>query len=577
MEIAAAALQFTSTAIQAFHGCVIAIELFRTAQRMGADAEFFNTGLEFEKYRLIAWASRVGILNDNENQIINWHLASMILGQLESLLTSANVLRDKYSLDVSEADILAMNESSTTESTRSSVSKLIARLKPDLHTNTSKIISESNSAGRKLRWAARDRDKLKGLLKQISWLVNKLEFLLDSTERQQERKNYNRLLREVISLTTTTTEAGQIRDLFDDEPSTRKPINAAAYLKQVRLTLGADKREDEIIPKQPGNVAEVRLPKLAVLGRSLKPWGDYDLFSSSLEFATYRNQQVLIQWKTTERIQWERYTVQMKCLAVFLLSLSDKSFHSLPCLGYYPLEAQSRHGIMYSLPESGDWDFRSLKTLISTHPFVSLKRRLEIMREIADTVLQLHTAGWLHKSLRSENIIFLAPRGSDETVFLNSEPYVIGYEYSRSDTSDSAALFTELPDTDLAADLYRHPQARGANRETFQKRFDMYAMACIFTELIMWKPLVEIFSSYVTPGLASTMNAAQASNEAIKLPSLEELLQNESAVRCLVYQSGETLFEVVRKSASAERAMEGEEALLEDQTAIVNQLEWCRI
>ena len=577
MEIAAAALQFTSTAIQAFHGCVIAIELFRTAQKMGSDAEFFNTGLEFEKYRLIAWATRAGILSDRENQKINWQLATIILRQLESLLTSANELRDKYSLEVSEADILAMNASHASEPPRSSVSKLIARLKPTLHTTTSKIISESNSAGRKLQWAARDRDKLKGLLERISGLIDKLEFLLDSTERQQEREKYIRLLREVISLTTTTTEAGQIKDLFESGQSTRKSINAAAYLKQVRLVLGADKRNDEIIPKQDGNIPGLKLPKLAVLGRSLKPWGDSELFSSNLEFATYRKQQVLVQWKITETMQWERYTAQMKCLAVFLLSLSDKSFRSLPCLGYYPLEAQGMHGIMYSLPEGGDWDLRSLKGLIATQPLVSLKRRLEIMREIADTVLQLHTAGWLHKSLRPENIIFIAPRGSDDKFFLNSGPYIIGYEYSRSDTNDSAALFTELPDTDLETDLYRHPQARGANRQTFQKRFDMYAMACIFTELLMWKPLVDIFSSYITPGLGDNIIAAQSSNNVIKLPSLEELLRNDSAVNSLVYQSGETLFEVVRTSASGGKAKGGDEALLEDQTAIVNKLEWCRI
>ncbi|KAI0479701.1 prion-inhibition and propagation-domain-containing protein [Xylaria cf. heliscus] len=581
MEIAAAALQFASMAVQAFHGCVIAIEFFSTAQNMGADGDLFQAGLEFEKYRLMAWASRVGLLGDNERQTINWQLASILLKQLKSLLTSADMVRDRYSLTVTEEEVQAMEESQVSEVPRSGVAKLIARLKPNLHTTTSKIIQENNSTVKRLRWAARDRDKLKAFLKEISGLITKLEFLLDSTERQQEKEEYHRLLREAISLTTTTAEAGQIKDLLEDRPDLRqgeRSINAAAYLKQVRLVLGADKREDEVTPKLTGKIIGVKMPKLSILGRSLRPWNGSELYTSGLEFAKYHNRQVLVQWKVIETAQWERYTNQMKCLAVFLMSLSDKSFRSLHCLGYYPLETQGRHGVIYSMPDDEeDWDFRSLKHLLSTQSFVSLKRRLEIARAIADTVLQLHTAGWLHKSLRSENIIFLAPRGSSSDVFLKSEPYIIGYEYARSDTKESANAFTELPDTELETDLYRHPQARGLNRETFQKRFDMYAMACILVELVMWEPLVGIFSSYVTQGLKDIISIAQASNEIIELPSLERLLQNDDAVRILAYRSGETVLEVIRTCSSAEKAKPGDEGLLEDQIAAVNKLAWCQI
>ncbi|KAI1112334.1 prion-inhibition and propagation-domain-containing protein [Nemania sp. NC0429] len=581
MEIAAAALQFVSVAAQAFQGCVIAIELFSTAQHMGADGDLFHTGLEFEKYRLMAWAGRVGLLSDNERQTINWQLAGIILKQLEALLTSANLLRDRYSLNVTEEEVQAMEESQVSKVPKFGVVNLIARLKPNLHTTTSKVIQENNSVVKRLRWAARDRNKLKAFLREIAGQVNKLEFLLESGERQQEKEDYYRLLREVISLTTTTSEVGQIKDLLEDRPDLHKgerSINAAAYLKQVRLVLGADRREDEVTPKPAGNVIGVIMPKLSILGRSLKPWNGSELYTSGLEFATYRNRQVLVQWKVFKAAQWEKYTNQMKCLAVFLMSLSDNSFRSLPCLGYYPLEGQGRHGIVYSMPDDEeDWDFKSLKQLISTQSFVSLKRRLELARAIADTVLQLHTAGWLHKSLRSENIVFFAPRGSTSDVFLTSEPYIIGYEYARSDTKDAANAFTELPDTDLETDLYRHPQARGLNRETFQKRFDMYAMACIFVELVMWEPLIGIFSSYVTQGLKDIISISQASNEIIELPSLERLLQNDDAVRVLEYQSGETVLEVIRTCSSLEKAKQGDEGLLEDEIAAVGKLAWCRV
>ncbi|RYP49838.1 hypothetical protein DL768_004530 [Monosporascus sp. mg162] len=581
MEIAVAALQFTSVAVQAFRGCVLAMEFFNTAQNMGADGDLFRTGLEFEKYRLVTWAKRVGLLSDNERQTLNWQLAGIILKQLESFLTSADTLRHRYSLNVTEEEVEATEEAQVTETPKRGVAKLIARLKPNLHTTATKIIQENDSTIKRIRWAARDRDTLKAFLGEITGLINKLEFLLDSTERQEKQGDYDRLLREAISLTTTTAEAGQIKEFLGDGPYRRKSekaINAAAYLKQVRLMLGAYKRGDEVVPKLTSDTIGLRMPKLSILGRSLKPWNNAELYDSGLEFATYHNRQVLIQWKLVESAQWERYTNQMKCLAVFLMSLSDKSFRSLPCLGYYPLESQGRHGIVYSMPDDKtDWDFKSLKDLISAQPFVSLSRRLELARAVADTVLQLHTAGWLHKSLRSENIIFLAPRGSENDAFLNSEPYVFGYEYARSDTEDSANAFTQLPDTELETDLYRHPRARGLNRETFQKRFDMYALACLIVELVMWEPLVDVFSLYVTQGLKKSIDIAQSWNEVIKLPSLKDLFEKEDVVKILRYQAGEAILEVIKTCFSAKKAKEGEDGLLTDQTGVVERLGWYRV
>ena len=236
MEIAAAALQFTTVAIQAFRGCILAIEFFSTAQHIGADGDLFRTGLEFEKYRLMTWARRVGLLGDEERQTLNWQLAGMILGQLESFLTSANMLKTRYALEVTEGEAQAGDEATreAVEPRRSGVARLIARLKPNLRTAAGRIIQEHNSPVKRLRWAARDKGKLQAFLGEISALINKLEFLLDSSEQQQENVEYDQLLREVISLATTTVEAGQIKDFLADglyHQKGEQSINATAYLK----------------------------------------------------------------------------------------------------------------------------------------------------------------------------------------------------------------------------------------------------------------------------------------------------------------------------------------------------------
>ncbi|KAK4209271.1 prion-inhibition and propagation-domain-containing protein [Rhypophila decipiens] len=594
LEIAAAALQLTSVVVRAFRVCILAIEFFNTAQQVGADGDLFRTGLELEKYRLMRWAEIVGLLDDHddERQSLNWQLSDIILGQLESILTSAAVLKARYSLDVTEEEV----DATDAQAPKQGIPSLITRLKPNLGTMVAKIIEKQNSPIKRFRCQAdRDGGKLKAFLADINNLINKLEFLLDQTGQKHEKEEYDRLLREVISLATTAAEAGQVKEFLDDaSPYHRQgqeSINATAYIKQVRLVLGADKRDDEVTPKSASDTVGLVMPKLVILNRPLTTWPNKattTLFQANLEFATYRQKQVLIQWKPVESTQWECYTKQMKCLAVFLMSLSvHKSFRSLPCLGHYPCQPQARHGIVYAMPDGGsgetDWDFKTLRDLIKDQPFVSLKRRLALAKTLADVVLQLHTAGWLHKNLCSKNILFLATRGSSDDVFLASEPYIVGYEYARSDTSDAAVAFTQLPDTELEADLYRHPLARGVGRETYQKRFDLYAMACVVVELVMWKPLVEIFSEHrVGTGdnadLKDLIATAQAANEVIELPELRDLFEkNEAAVRVFEHHAGPAVLEIVRACYSAQKPEEGDEGLLTEQIAAVEKLGWCRL
>jgi hypothetical protein len=50
-------------------------------------------------------------------------------------------------------------------------------------------------------------------------------------------------------------------------------------------------------------------------------------------------------------------------------------------------------------------------------------------KELANCLLELHTAGWLHKSFCSENIVFF-PK-ADQTPRTLEQPYLVGFEYAR--------------------------------------------------------------------------------------------------------------------------------------------------
>ena len=124
-------------------------------------------------------------------------------------------------------------------------------------------------------------------------------------------------------------------------------------------------------------------------------------------------------------------------------------------------------------------------------------------------------------------------------MFLAPEMYVMGYEDTQSDTEEPAALTqlpdteTELPDTETEADLYRHHQARSPGRGTSQKRFDLSAMACVITKLVMWTPSVNVFATYLIENLKNIIAIAKTSGELLELPTLADLFEREDAAAAL--------------------------------------------
>ncbi|KAK0639452.1 prion-inhibition and propagation-domain-containing protein [Cercophora newfieldiana] len=592
----ATVISVVAFAFQSFQGCIQAFDYFHTARNIGRDGDLLRTFLEFERFRLTSWAEKVGVDSessrfDSSRISLNWNMARGLLEQLQILMSDADRLKERYSLDVTGWFPTAIEFSSQNWDNEDgngdpkftndwSIAKFIKRLKPSTYTMTSKAIRLSNGPVKKARWAVRDKTKLQRFITDIRTIIGNLYLLLDAAEREVARREYDHLLRGVISLSATTSDLGQVIDVFNGgfSPSTNKrAITAAASCKQVRLILGTDKREDEVRPA-PSSVAETRaaVPHLKKLKRGVKPWPRHaDLGWAGLEFAEYNGRQVLIQWKTSKDDEWERFEVPSKATTVLLMSITDESFRSLLCMGYLPMKEHDAHGIVYETPDSStDWAFKSLKELMTTCPLVSLARRLEIGRALAETILQLHTAGWMHKNLRSENIIFLAARGADDQIFLKSEPYVVGYDYARQDTPVAAQDHTQLPVSDLEGELYRHPQARGVNRETYQKRFDLYALAAILTELVAWKPLVDIHSAYTSAGLGDKLNGTTSEKDP-DLPSLNDLIGSAEAVTLLEYHGGMRIVEIIKDCCSIE--FDGEDALLGHQAAVVDGLSWCRV
>ncbi|CAI6340478.1 unnamed protein product [Periconia digitata] len=138
--------------------------------------------------------------------------------------------------------------------------------------------------------------------------------------------------------------------------------------------------------------------------------------------------------------------------------------------------------------------------LLSTIP--SLTSRIALMLRLAETLERLHAVNWLHKGLRSSNILFFDDCGASHGLIDFSDPLISGFDYSRPAMNDD---MTEKPPENAAEDIYRHPNVQGAGGRDplgsssssgglggFKKSYDIYALGVILLEIAYWKPIERI-------------------------------------------------------------------------------------
>lgn len=585
MEAAGAIAGFVTVPLALFQTCVQAFELLQATQNIGVDGDLFNTKLQWEQYQLLEWGRKVGLdpelRKSPTEEDINWTLAGSILGQLESLLTSAEKLKTEYHLNVVEEEIKKFEVDSKPQKQLSGIERWLDALRPDITTLKGQIIQKNNRVLKRLRWAAIGRDQAYEIISDIAHLVTRLYQLLGSIDRDKRAKVDEILLRDILSRSTTASEVDQIQQLLEPTPRfqpspANTSVQAAAKLKQIRLALGTDTREGEIKTALPRD----RMPTTKKLKhRKLKNYApDRPLTYEGMEFARYDQNPVLVEWKFVTKPLWKDLEPQVQCLSVLLSGPAVEGNPSLHCIGYLPWEDRELFALVYETPQDtnqDDWSLRTLSDLITNQPYVSLGRRYEIARRTTEAVLQLHTAGWLHKSLRTSNIVFLGTKTASLTDFLQRTPYIIGFEYARPDTPKAAA-FTQLPDTDVGHDLYRHPQARGVERERYRKQFDVYALGCILLEIGMWQTLSDVVTDCLDGGFKKGLEDALKYNTSIDIPAFMDGQQQGKLRDKLGHLTGDAYAKAYVRAVTMKWSGDpGSDASLKVHHAILRHLQRC--
>ncbi|KAH8645884.1 hypothetical protein BGZ60DRAFT_555032, partial [Tricladium varicosporioides] len=175
-----------------------------------------------------------------------------------------------------------------------------------------------------------------------------------------------------------------------------------------------------------------------------------------------------------------------------------KQFRALPCLGYLLSESTRevfRFGLVFKNPVSVD----PIAKPVSLHDLLrdekskvpSLTARVAMSRAIAECVEKLNAVNWLHKGLRSDNILFFRTDKVDCDLF---RPYISGFEYSRPAQRHD---ITERPSGDVFHNLYRHPQVQGMVRDAprikgYKKIHDIYSLGIVLLEIVYWRTINSI-------------------------------------------------------------------------------------
>jgi len=169
-------------------------------------------------------------------------------------------------------------------------------------------------------------------------------------------------------------------------------------------------------------------------------------------------------------------------------SASDAGFHTLACRCILKEKdrngrALNRYAFLFCLPDGATGEPVSLSTAITNHPLnrPTLGQRFQIAKTLATTVFQLHSIGWLHKSIRSENILFF---GAPDQMY--SQQYLVGFEFSRDENDTST---TEQDDA-LERNIYRHPDRQGPPDTRFSVLHDIYSLGVVLLEVGLWRPVL---------------------------------------------------------------------------------------
>ncbi|SCV33712.1 uncharacterized protein FFB14_04652 [Fusarium fujikuroi] len=496
------ALAVVSLSFDLFASCVRGFTLISDARNIGKDAAIERTKLVLQEHRLIEWARAIGLNppRDDASLEIHKHPAALILFQLEQLLSSTDALKKRYKLELvsppnDSNDLVPSEPAIISDNPASSILSTI--VSPEIRQGILKRASTLNAANRfprRLYWAAVDKKKYAELVQDVTGLVDGLWSLLDIPHRIQTSRAVNQTLQLAIQASEDIKGLQYLQKSLHDsfiDAGVKNSLAASAGLKAQHILLtshSGDAQQQVHSDDETNRVLPAELP--SVLDPS--QLSGIHMMTPTIGSALYQGDPVLIEEKRVQPRMKGKLKPRVEALVRLLSQPPTPSFQTFPCLGY--TEEQGGFRLVFSFP-SGTEKPPSLLSVLSksSGPLPDVGMRLRLAAQVCQTLLSFHTAGWLHKNMRSENILLVSPT-SNSSIDRLGRPYLCGFSFARQ---GSPTEISEQPSEDLSRDIYRHPKALGEPSDSFERYMDAYSLGCVLIEIAEWAPLRKIVKKRV--------------------------------------------------------------------------------
>ncbi|KAH8881972.1 hypothetical protein GQ53DRAFT_886288 [Thozetella sp. PMI_491] len=169
-------------------------------------------------------------------------------------------------------------------------------------------------------------------------------------------------------------------------------------------------------------------------------------------------------------------------LSAILRQTKASRYHTLSCQNYYCYKG--RFALVFNIPAGLDPHYRTLHWLLKQSRVPSLEDRFVLARKLCSSLSAFQSVEWVHKSFRSDNILFFSRLHDSPMDYAFETPYLSGWEYSRPESGLSSLRAD--PD-DIGENVYRHPDQWGLPTVRFNRSHDIYSLGVVLLEIGRWK------------------------------------------------------------------------------------------
>ena len=402
-------------------------------------------------------------------------------------------------------------------------------------------------------WAAEQQKDLAKLANQLEYYNSQLLALLDPPEKEEQRRTLDVIQRSQIQAESNLQQLHQMHEALYLTPKVWiHEIDNERHKDAALLRKLAIKEREQQIQQQKylcklisikehlqsslsqfdmGHVFEgvQELPFLDSMtaGQDLEP--------RSCCYDTSRQQWV--EWQDRE-VMIKNNEVRIRLLVHLLQKRKPASFRSPICIGYVKrsfVDNTIQYGLVLAYPEQSlnaglmarMSTLRDLLQEKNAQP--SLSDRVSFCTVLARCIQDFHTVGWLHKGIRSKNVVFMVEE--NEAVKFD-KPYLIGFGLARPDVLEGLTIRPKVPDN--YEEIYRHPNAQFLGYSSgYRRSYDLFSLGIVFIEVIMWKPIEEI--------LGWDLNSINQ----IKLRQVTDTLHKEQYSKRIAVVAGNSFAQVV--------------------------------